>query len=403
MSMPIPTRARPEPQAGVEAVSKIPSARLHQRTTSSAVPQVAKPVTRTHQRATSLIPKQAEVVETEPNPSSLLRKPSVRSNQYSKARQTPTATVQPPRQKAGVHSSAASASLLTDNGPRQPLLKPQFTAYQQHFSPRKPPRPASIASETPSYYDGEATIHDVPETKRLRDELLQLQLMHSGSQASLRRFESDARLKLESRLDALTHQNEAVLALEKHRDRCISHIALRAWLPEGNEARDTKLQQLATCLRDLDSLTAENGAYSSLMNQFQTWFEHMILAIDTRKPSRETTNEKLLFVEPIDPSWLQEVARIQRKLENLRQTLHDLGGSDAGGIQFILTSYQGLANNVYEELDTCVSIHGVALEQDKAWVEKSLKTLLEGEISVAQQPEVMRRKGIWDAHTTEST
>jgi hypothetical protein len=350
-----------------------------------------------------LIPKQAKVVETESNPSALLRKPSVRSNQYSTTRQTTAANVQPPRQKAGVHSSAASALLSTDNGPRQPLLKPQFTVYQQHFSPRKPPRPASTASETPSSNDGEGTSHDVPETRRLRDELLQLQLMHCGSQASLRRFESDARLKLESRLDALTHQNEAVLALEKHRDRCTSHTALRAWLPEGDDAKDSKLQQLATCLRDLDSLTTENGAYSNLMSEFQSWFEHMVLTIDTRKPSRETTNEKLLFVEPIDPSWLQEVARIQRKLENLRQTLHNLGGSDAGGIQFILTSYQGLANNMYEELETCVSIHSVALEQDKAWVEKSLKTLLEGEISVAQQPEVMRRKGIWDAHAAKST
>jgi hypothetical protein len=401
--MPIPTRARPEPQAGVEAVSKLPSARLHQRTTSSAVPHVAKPVIRTHQRATSLIPKQAKVVETESNPSSLLRKPSVRSNKYSTTRQTTAANVQPPRQKAGVHSSAASASLSTDNGPRQPLLKPQFTAYQQHFSPRKPPRPASTASETPSSNDGECTSHDGPETRRLRDELLHLQLMHSGSQATLRRFENDARLTLESRFHALTKQNEAVLALEQHRDRCTSHTALRDWLPEGDEARDNKLQQLATCLRDLDSLTAENGAYSILVNEFQTWYEHMVLAIDTRKPSRETTNEKLLFVEPIDPSWLLEVARIQRKLGSLRQTLHDLGVAGAGGIQFVLNSYQGLANNMYEELETCVSIHGVALEQDKAWVEKSLETLLDGEITVAQQPEATSRRGIWDAHAAKPT
>jgi hypothetical protein len=403
MSMPIPTRARPEPQVGVEAVSKIPGARLHQRTTSSAVPQVAKPVTRTHQRATSLIPKQAKVGEAEPYPPSLLRKPSVRSSHYSTTRQTPTSNLQPPRQKAGLPSSATSASSLTDNGPRQPLLKPQFTAYQQHFSPRKPPRPASTASETPSSNDGEGISHDSPGIRLLRDELLQLQLMHSGSQATLRQFESDARLKLESRFNALTNQNEAILALEKHRDRCTSHTALRAWLPEGDEARDNKLQQLATCLRDLDSLTAENGAYSSSMNEFQTWFEHMIIAIDTRTPSQETTNEKLLFVEPIDPSWLQEVARIQRKLENLRQTLHDLGVADAGGIRFILSSYQGLANNMYAELETCVSIHGIALEQDKAWIEKSLKNLLEGEITVAQQPQPIHRKGIWDAHATEST
>ena len=401
--MPIPTRARPEPQAGAEAVSKIPSARLHQRTISSAVPQVVKPVTRTHQRATSLIPKQAKIGETEPNPSSLLRKPSVRSNHYSSTRQTPTPNPQPPRQNAGVPSSTSGASLKTGSGLRQPLLRPQFTAYQQHFSPKKPPRPASIASETPSSNDGEGTSHDSPETRRLRDELLQLQLIHSGSQATLRQFTNDANLKLQSKFDALSKQNEAVLTLETHKDRCTSYTALRAWLPEGDEARDNKLQQLATCLRDLDSLTAENGAYSNLMNEFQTWFEHMILATDTRKPSQETTNEKLLFVEPLDSSWLQEVARIQRKLESLTHILHDLGAADAGGIQFILNGYQGLAKNMYEELDTCVSIHGVALAQDKAWVENSLKTLLEGEITAAQQTHAIGRRGVWDAHAAEST
>jgi hypothetical protein len=401
--MPIPMRARPESHPGTEAISKIPSAKLHQRTISTAVPQTAKLVTSTHQRATSLIPKQAKVGQTEPNSSSLLRKPSVRTNTTSNLRQITSAALQATKPKALVPVLASSASSKSDAGLRQPPLKPQFTAYQQHFSPKKPPRPESIASDTQYSVENTTTDHEGPEVGRLRDELLQLWLMHSGSQETLWRFESDVKLKLRSKFEALTKQNESILALEQHRNRCTSHTALRDWLDQDDEAISHKLLQLAICVRDLDSLTAKNGKYSSLMGQFQAWFEHMILALDSRKQPIETTSQNLIFVDPISSLWLQEVERIQWKLGSSRQILHDLGASDAGGIEFIMASYQALANNLHDELDTCVSIHKIALEHEDAWVRSSLQRLLDQEFSATQQAEATHRRGIWRTHATDSS
>lgn len=396
MKMPIPTRARPEPQAGTETNSKIPSAKLHHRTTSTAVPDAAKIVSRTHQRATSLIPGQAKVGLNEPYSSSLLRKPSVRTNVTSNLRQSTTAARQAPKPDAATPVSFSSAPSNTDAGLKQPTFKPQFTAYQQHFSPKKPPRPASIAIDTPSSNEGAITTHHAQEVARLRDELLQLRLLHSGSKQSLQRFESDAKMKLKSKFDALIEQKESILALEQRRNCCISHIGLQNWLRQGDEVSGNKLQQLASCLRDLDGHLARGGRHSSLMREFQAWFEHMILALDGRKQSIETTSQTLLFVEPIDPLWSQEVAIIQRKLRSLKQTLHDLGDSDAGGIQSVLNGYRNLANNLHEELDTCISIHKIALEQEDAWVGGSLQRLLERAIPAPKESEPICRKGVWE-------
>lgn len=401
--MPIPKRARPESHPGTEATSKIPSAKLHQRTTSTAVPHTAKEVPSTHQRATSLIPKQAKVGQTEPNSSSLLRKPSVRTNTASNLRQETPAKLQATKPKALVPALARSASSKGDAGLHQPTLKPQFTAYQQHFSPKKSPHPASIASDTPSSTENTTTNHEGPEIGRLRDELLQLWLMHSGSQETLWRFESDAKTKLKSKFEALAKQNESILALEQHRTRCTNHTALRDWLGQDDEAISHKLLQLATCVRDLDSLTAKNGEYSSLMRQFQAWFEHMILALDSRKQSIETASQNLMFVDPIGSLWFQEAERTQWKLGSSRQILHDLGDSDAGGIEFVLTSYQTLANNLHDELDTCVSIHKIALEQEDAWVKSSLQRLLDREFPGTQQAEATYRRGIWGTRATDSS
>lgn len=401
--MPIPTRAKPEPHAGPEAISKIPSARIHQRTNSTVVRQSAKAAPSTHQRASSLIPNQPKVGQTEPNSASLLRKPSVRTNATSNLRQTAHPALIVPKSTALVPTVPASASSNSDSGLRQPTLKPQFTAYRQHFTPKKPPRPASIASDTPGSTETAVTSHEGREVGRLRDELLQLRLMHSGSKETLRRFECDARMKLESKFEALMKQDESISKLERHGHRCTSHTALQAWLDQGDEVVDHKLLQLASCVRDLDSLTAKYGDFSSLMRQFQAWFEHMTLALDSRGSSSETASQDLLFVETIDPLWLQESEKMRWRLEKLRRMLHDLGASDAGGIKLVLKSYRGLADNLHNELVACLSIHAMALEQQDVWVESSLQRLFKRDIPVRHQAEAAYRRGIWVSQYTKST
>jgi hypothetical protein len=401
--MPIPTRARPEPHAGTEAISKIPGAKIHQRTASTAVTQTAKVVPSTHQRSNSLIPKQAKVGQTEPNSTSLLRKPSVRANATSSVRKTTHASLQASKPKAVVSTIPNSAPSKSEASPRQPTLKPQFTSYQQHFSPKKPPRPLSIASNTTTSTDTTVTINEGPEVGRLRDELFQLRLLHLGTKETLRGFENDARTKLRSNFEALTNQNKFVLSLEQHRSLCISHTALQNWLDQGEEAAGHKLMQLATCVRDLDSLTAEQGGFSSLMRQFQEWFEDLILALDSRTHSAETTSPDLLFAETIDPLWLHESERVRRKLESIQENLHHLGSSEAGGIKLVLTSYQGLADNMLDEVDTCVSIHAMALEQEDIWMKSSLQRLFEQVIPATQHAEDAYRRGVWEAHAPKSS
>lgn len=395
--MPIPTRARPETQAGIEAISKIPSARLHQRTASTAVPQAANSIPSNHQRSTSLIPKQTKVGQNEPKSTSLPRKPSVRTNASSDIPQATHATLQASKPRSVASNVPNRAPTKSKAALRQPALKPQFTSYQQHFSPKKPPRPSSIASDTPTPAEATATIHEGPEVGRLRDELLQLRLLHIGTKETLERFECDAITKLKSKFEALTNQNELILSLEQNRSRCTSHTALQNWLNQGEEAIDHKLMHLATCVRDLDSRFAKHGEFSGLMRQFEVWFEHMISALDSRTHSAGTTNPDLLFVEAIDPLWLQESDRMRRKLATIRETLHRLGGSNAGGIKFVLTSYRSLADNMLDEIDICVSIHAMALEQEAVWMESSLQRLLEQQIPATQHAKHAYRRGVWEA------
>jgi hypothetical protein len=391
--MPIPTRSNRDPQPTTEVKSKIPSARALQRTISTVVPDAAKKVVITHERAVSSIPE-IKVGSTEQSFSSLQRKPSIRPNPPLNARQ-PTATYRQTAKPSAVSNSIVSAAPKT-GGVQKPQLKPQFSTYQQHFSPKRPPRPESIVSDTPSSKDSVTTPHETPTISRQRDEILQLRLLHVGSRKTLRDFETSSRSKLKLKFEGLRRQDDLLLELEQHRDRCINHTALQTWLQQNVEVDGDRLQLLASCIRDLDGLTAEGGRHFKVMLHFETWFEDMIRALESRKEPSGFASEALLFVEPIEAIWSQEVAFLQRKLQSIIQTFRGLGNADGGGIHFMLASYMRLADNLLQELEACISIQNTALEQEYAWVGQSLQDLLIEKDPAQAESAPSCRRGLWD-------
>ena len=391
--MPIPTRSNRDPQPKTEVKSKIPSAKAHQRTISTVVPDTAKKVVITHQRAVSSIPE-IKVESTEQSSSSLPHKPSIRPNPPLNARQ-PTATYSQTAKSSAVSNSVVSAAPKT-GGVKKPQLKPQSSAYQRHFSPKRPPRLESLVSDTPSSNDSVTTPYETPTISRQRDEILQLRLLHVGSRKTLHDFETSSRSKLKLKFEELRRQDDSLLKLEQYRDRCINHTALQTWLQQNVDVGGDKLQLLASCIRDLDGLTAEGGRHYKAMLHFETWFEDMILALESRKKPSGVASEALLFVEPIEVIWSQEVALLQRKLQTVIQTFRSLGDADGGGIHFMLASYMRLADNLLQELEACISIQNTALEQEDAWIGQSLQDLLMEKDSVEAESAPSCRRGLWD-------
>lgn len=392
--MPIPTRSNRDPHQRTETAvnSKIPSAKPHQRTISTVVPDAAKSVVSAHQRSVSSLP-QVKVESTEQTSSLLQRKPSVKRDP-SFAAPRPATTYRQSARSSAVQTSVITAP-KTGYIIKQPQLKPPFSAYQQHFIPKKLPRPASIASDTPSLNESVINSQDTPAIAHLRDELLQLQVLHVSSRQTLLDFETSSQSKLKFQFDALRIQGDSILEEERHRDQCLNYAALQIWLQQNVTARGDKLQFLANCMRDLDGLTAEGGRHSKAILHFEKWFEDMIMALESRKLS-SGVSEALLFVEPIETFWSQEVTILQQTVQMIIQTLRDLTDAEGEGIHFVLTSYTCLADHLLQELEACVSIQKIAIEQEDAWIGQSLQGLLMHNKSAQAGSALPSRRGLWD-------
>ena len=361
---------------------------------ADAVQPLAKPTERT----VSSIPRQIRVGRNEPSSTSLQRKPSVRTYVDTSTRLSTTVTHQEP--KSHTEAQYGGGTLPKPGSKplprlRQPAHRPQFNAYQQHFSPRKPTRPSSVVSDTPCSNENASKSDDTPETARLRDELLQLQLIHVDSHDVLQRYKNSSYTKLKNEYAALKEMNTSLLAQEQYRERCANYMALHEWL-DSDMNNNEKLQLLARCVRDIDSLTAKDGTYSKAIAQFETWYEGMIVARENQKKQPITIHDSLLFVEPIDTLWLQAAATIQRKLRITIQELRDLGEANGKGVHFILASYKRLATTMYQELETCSSIQTIVQEQEDEWVAQSVDDLLSADMSSQQKRPPTARRGAWE-------
>ncbi|PGH35016.1 hypothetical protein GX50_02150 [[Emmonsia] crescens] len=248
--------------------------------------------------------------------------------------------------------------------------KPQFSTFQQHYSPKKGPKtkpPFPPASTSPTTATATATgtgagieppSQTHPHIAGLQTELLQLHLLHADSLRARREWESSAEQQLRKEHKSVVSKYHTLLAREQAAQRHINILGLNKLAADSktntnknnnNNHNNTsrpydfseQIQVLSRVIQDVADLTdMRGGRYVSCVRTFEKWFEHVArvrqgrvasrngsrsreLAVDTcgddcddqNNHDNDKSRNKFEFIDPLSFKWKEEVAALGVKLE----------------------------------------------------------------------------------------
>jgi hypothetical protein len=336
--------------------------------------------------------------------------------------------VRPPNrdQSAPSHGTMPQADLQSsDQGqtlsktPKAIADKPQFSTFQQHFSPKK-----TIKVSAPSVSGGQSgpqhatrTIspatgkHSGPghetatvpaEISRLQDELLQLQLMHDSSHSQQKKYLENTRRKFEDQFAALSQHYRELTAQEHAYYTKSNCMALQQWLGKGELPSSGKIQTLARCVQEVTTLTAPNNNLRIVMEEFETWFERMILISNSRCSGTALVEYNDILVGPLSQEWHDSVSLLHRKLDHCSQVLDNLGSARKGsGLAMVLDRHKLFVDNLRAELAYSSAIEKIALQQEQIWIDESIAKIMHGDDHTAGDGQQNNLgPGVWNVDIT---
>ncbi|GIJ84666.1 hypothetical protein Asppvi_003515 [Aspergillus pseudoviridinutans] len=211
----------------------------------------------------------------------------------------------------------------------------QFTTYQQQFSPRKVVRPAALSAAKASA-DGEDSLIPAtwPEIAALQTELLQLSLLHSSSLQQMAALEAGSEEQLQTKYDAVAKTYRAIVGDEKKCQRLLNGQALNRWLENASEHGGrqnfaAQIQVFSQLVQDVCDLTDSlGGRYTMLVQEFEEWFRKVQAIESMRLHRHQGDASHVVFIDPLDRVWKDEVHAMTMKLE---QSLMQLQSLDIAG------------------------------------------------------------------------
>jgi hypothetical protein len=297
--------------------------------------------------------------------------------------------------------------------------RPQFSAFQQHFSPKKTikvPAPSvsggqsdpqhaahAISSATRKHSGpGYETATVSAEISRLQDELLQLQLMHDSFHSQQKKYLENTRRKFEDQFAALSQDYRELTAQEHAYYTKSNCMALQQWLSEGELPSLGKMQTLARCVQEVATLTAPHSNFGIVMEEFETWFERMILISNSRCSGTAPLEYNDVLVGPLSQEWHDSVSLLHRKLDHCSQVLSNLGSARKGsGLAMVLDAHKLFVHDLRAELAYSSAIEEIALQQEQIWIDESIAKIIHGDDHTAgggQQNNL--RLGAWNVDMT---
>ncbi|KAJ5309421.1 uncharacterized protein N7443_001882, partial [Penicillium atrosanguineum] len=278
-------------------------------------------------------PTQSAYTPRAPSPKKTDMPPPQRPARSASLRQPPRTGPAPSVAVRG-HARHRSQVVPSNVKPIQPDPTPgaqkpraQFSTFQQNYSPKKPtkpPTPTPVAVPEP----GNLLIPTSwPDIAALQTELLQLSLFHSNSLQRHNDWKAESESHLRSKYDGVAGQYRSMLGDEKMRQSQLNAQALSSWLQNCHDHRGPldfpgQIQTLSQILQEISDLVTSgmSGRYSHAVETFELWFEQAKLV----RHDREYSEDGIMFIDPLDQAWKEEMHALQAKLELCQRQLQSL-------------------------------------------------------------------------------
>ncbi|KAF9884440.1 hypothetical protein FE257_001771 [Aspergillus nanangensis] len=372
----------------------------------SGPPSPSKSSTASKQNGRPLSPKKTDMgPPPRPVRSASLRQPA------SSSSGTPMSSRGHARHRSQVLTPASSQTTKKLEpplpSPTTPRAKGQFSTYQQHYSPKKAAAPSVAPASTAASTNIDPSLvpSSWPEIAALQTELLQLGLLHTSSLQQHAEWEIGAQTRLGKLYDSVAKDYHEVLTEEKERQRQLNGQVLHYWLNNCREHHDRQvfaeqIQVFSRVAQEVCDLTDSlGGRYLSLVQAFDTWFQEAE-EIKTMRHYQEDVLDDVVFIDPLDNGWKEEVYAMTMRLELCLRQLQSLDVLGYGEVEQLESStllrvvkaLDEMINMMVDELQAVRKIEADVVRAERQWVSQ-LTQHLSG--TRPSEEERVPRAGMW--------
>ncbi|KAJ5245854.1 hypothetical protein N7468_000837 [Penicillium chermesinum] len=296
-----------------------------------------------------------------------------------------------------------TAKQATDVTPVSSKSRPGFSTYQQHFSPRKAGKPPTPTPGEPTGTGDLLIPCSWPDITALQIELLQLSLFHSNQLQRQSEWKAESDSRLQKQYDAVANQYRTMLKNEKLRQRQLNAQALQCWAQNcrdrnGPHGISEQIQILSQVLQETSDLVNRElgGRYARAVGVFEDWIEGVGQIWQEREESGVMAG--LVFIDPLDGSWKEELQGLRARLELSVRQLQSLDILGFGELERLEQSALarvaiGLGDTLQLMLQEVRAMQ--TLEAEVVRSEREMVRSLATQLSTGQSAGARVREGIW--------
>lgn len=270
----------------------------------------------------------------------------------------------------------AKHRILSDDVTKQPP-KPKWSTYQQQYTPQKAStRPASVSSDLSQNSSGNRDSF-LDKANPMLQELMELQILYATSSQTLLNYEQSAMATLKEIFEEASSEESSVNAMRSAYASQQAQKSLLKWLSQDRSSSTPgRVGNLATAIQELNDLQGPTGLIQHVFDRYQSWFDSMILTLDTRAPDEKTRASKheLRLITALDAAWHRDTDVLSRKLENYLSIFSEPDPDDRDyGIGAILFTHRQLVQTILHSLQVCLSIERMILDQEQDWLSDTVR------------------------------
>lgn len=221
-----------------------------------------------------------------------------------------------------------------------------------------------------------------PEIAAVQTEVLQLYLFHSSSLRQHTEWQSGSEVKLRKKYDSVAQKYRSIVDEEKQWQRRLNEQALDFWVQNiqthnGHLGFAEQIQLLSQTMQEVTELSDEvEGRYTLAIQTFEHWFRKADEIKKIRTQLDSGAADLVVFIDPLDGVWRDEVNDLAMKLElcsRQLQSLDILGYGDTeklndSALLRIVRGLDDMTNSMLDEIHAMRKIERDIVRSERAWV-----------------------------------
>ena len=257
--------------------------------------------------------------------------------------------------------------------PSSQLTRPVFTAFKQHYSPKKQIS-GQAGGHTP-YSSPEGLSREI---LALQNELAYLHLLNEPSAAVHRQWTISAENYHRKAFEALAKRHQDLKQREVAQQVQRNAKSIGDWVGNLTALEASKqIKSLSSNLSAITDMFQPGSRYSRAIMLFESWFERAQELRAKRCDDNTDEEQPLEFIEDLGDGWHMEMAELERKLNICARDLYMVRDAKSGSdLARIVTLCRTAAEGMLDEVRLTQGIEHNFMAQEREWISSGIGKLI---------------------------